>query len=433
MENVMKQRMVRTRHGVVLLAASALLLGCSAAGFYLNHQVSDPARRTYWAYTFSSGAHSVAVRGRDVYAAWYEIRHRDTDVFFTRSADGGMTFGPNVRVNDDARPAKHFKPSLGLDAERGIYLIWRDNRRGHAEIYFARSEDEGKTFTKNIPLNDDTGWTYHGNPSIGVSPGGNVYAAWSDDRNGEGDIYLTASRDRGKTFGPNIRLNDDAGHAVQAHSTVGAGSGGLLVVAWEDFRNGRSELYMTRSIDGGQTFEPNRQVMSGGEGTVQISPSIAVAPNGRVALAWAQFKPQSGRLDPPDASKGEPLWWKRVRQDDADIYLTVSDDGGSHFGPPMPVNDDRSGHPRAFPSVAIDPRGRVSLAWEDFRHGKSDIYFARIGSGQVSVRPNQQVNDETVGTHESHPSLAVDEGGRAYLLWTNGGGNPFVMLAAGFP
>jgi hypothetical protein len=39
------------------------------------------------------------------------------------------------------------------------------------------------------------------------------------------------------------------------------------------------------------------------------------------------------------------------------------------------------------------------------------------------------VNDDTVRALHYHPSLAVDEQGRAYLLWTDGRGNPFVSSA----
>ncbi|HUK56389.1 MAG TPA: sialidase family protein [Nitrospiria bacterium] len=400
-----------------------------ASSFQPNHRITDAGRRSFWAHTFSSGAHSVAVRGGEVFTAWYDVRNGDSDVFFAKSDDRGATFGPNVRVNDDTGRARQYKPSLGLDAAGAIYMIWRDDRRGHADIFFARSEDGGKTFTKNLLLNDDNGWAYHGNPSIGVSPEGNVYAAWSDDRNGEGDIYFTVSHDRGRSFGRNLRLNDDAGRSVQSHPTVGAGAGGLVVVAWEDFRNGRSEIYLTRSIDGGRTFEPNRRVVSGADGTVQVSPSIAVDPHGRVAVAWAQFRPQSGPVDPPDAAKGETLWWEKVRQGDADIDLAVSADGGAHFSPSSRVNDDRTDRPQAFPSVAFDPRGGIDLAWEDFRNGQADIYFAQIGPGQVGLRANEKVNDDAARARHYHPSLAVDEQGRAYLLWTDGRGNPFVSSA----
>jgi hypothetical protein len=417
-------------------AQQTLSLQQTGPGIGPNHRASDADRRSYWAHTFSSGAHSVAVHGRDVYAAWYDVRNGDSDVIFTKSTDGGKTFGRNIRVNDDSGKAKQYKPSLSVDAEGRIYIVWRDDRRGHADIYFARSEDGGRTFSKNKLLNDDSGWAYQGNPTVGVSPEGNVYAAWSDNRNGQDDIYMAVSRDKGKSFGKNIQLNDDTGRAVQSHPAVGAGPGGLVVAAWEDFRNGQPEVYVTRSTDAGKSFEPNRPVgpavspASAGAaamaGLVQISPSIAVNAKGWVAIAWAGFGRDGVTLAPPNAAVGETKWWGEVRLGNADIYLSFSTDGGAQFGLPIRVNDDTSDRAQAFPSVALDERGGISVAWEDFRHGQADIYLAQLQQGLVAVLPNRIVNDDSGGVRQYHPSVAVDTQGKPYLLWTDGRGNPFV-------
>ena len=265
---------------------------------------------------------------------------------------------------------------------------------------------------------------YQGNPALGVSPDGSVYAAWSDSRNEQDDIYFTASQNSGRSFSRNIRLNDDDGQSVQSHPTVGAGPGGLVVVAWEDFRNERAEIYMTRSTDGGKTFKRNRKAIPIPGRGQQVSPSIAVSPKGWVALAWAEFVPQAITLAPPNAAIGETTWWDDARVDDADIFVSVSRDGGTHFGAPIKVNDDSPGNAQSFPSVAIGPDGRLFVAWEDLRNGQRDIYFAEIES-RIGISPNRIVNDDTRGAAQDHPSIAVDEAGRAYLLWTDSRGNTF--------
>lgn len=410
----------------------------TSAGFKENYRVSDADKRSYWAHTFSSGAHNLSVRGENVYAAWYDVRNGDSDIIFTRSTDGGKTFSPNIRVNDDRGKAKQYKPSLGLDASGVIYILWRDDRRGHADIFFSRSEDGGKTFSKNRRVNDDKGWAYQGNPSLAASPDGYVYASWSDNRNGQDDIYFAASRNGGKTFSRNLRLNQDEGRAVQSHPSVAAGPGGLVVVAWEDFRSGQSEIYMARSTDGGKTFEPNRSIRAGSSvspvssreprvpGAVQISPSVTVGPQGWVAVAWSEFVRDPITLEPPDAATGETLWWEEVRRGDADIQVALSTDGGKRFGPPIRVNDDTVGSPQAFPSVALDANGKAYVAWEDFRDGEPNIYFTEFQGGTVNIGTNRKVNDDSGRSGQSHPSLAVDPTGRSYVLWTDGRGNPFV-------
>jgi hypothetical protein len=392
--------------------------------FAPNYRVSDGEKRLHWAHTFSSGARSLAVSGKEVYAVWYDVRKGDSDVFFAKSADRGLSFGRNIRVNDDRGKAKQYKPTLGVDRAGTIYSIWRDDRRGHADIYFSRSNNGGERFSRNRRLNDDRGWAYQGNPSLGVSPEGGVFAAWSDSRNEQDDIYLTASQDGGRSFSRNVRINDDEGKSVQSHPTVGAGSGGLVIVAWEDFRNKKAEIYLARSTDSGKTFERNRKALPAPGRGQQISPSIAVGSNGWVALAWAEFVPQAVTLAPPNAAIGETTWWEDVRVDDADIFVSVSTDGGAHFGVPVKVNDDPAGNPQAFPSVAIGLEGRLFVAWEDLRNGQADIYFAEI-EGRVGISPNRIVNDDTHGTAQDHPSLAVDAAGRPYLIWTDSRGNTF--------
>jgi hypothetical protein len=400
-----------------------------SGAFRSNHRISDAAKRSYWAHTFSSGAHSLAVHGRDVYAVWYDFRNMNSDVFFSKSTDGGITFGSNQKVNDDHGNSRQYKPTLGVDKAGNIYMIWRDDRRGHADIFFAKSDNGGKSFSKNRRLNDDTGWAYQGNPSLGVSPDGSVVAAWSDDRKDKDDIYLTVSGDGGRSFSKNLKINDDQGDFVQSHPSVGAGPGGLVFVAWEDFRQGTAKVYMSRSTDGGKTFEPNRQVVNGSGGD-QISPSVAVNPQGQVAVAWTEFVAGTPALQPPNAAKGEPLWWRTVRKGDADIFVAVSLDGGIHFGTPVKVNDDPPGNPQAFPSVAINSQGELFLSWEDFRNGQSDIYFSEI-QGKVGLAPNLIVNDDTSGAPQYHPSVAVDEAGKALVLWTDGRGNPFQVHKEG--
>jgi hypothetical protein len=126
--------------------------------FGKNHRITDAAKRSYWAHTFSSGAHSLAVHGRNIYAVWYDFRNMNSDVFFAKSTDGGLTFGSNVQVNDDHGNSRQYKPTMGVDAAGNIYMIWRDDRRGHADIFFARSTDGGTTFSKNRRLNGIRRW-----------------------------------------------------------------------------------------------------------------------------------------------------------------------------------------------------------------------------------------------------------------------------------
>jgi hypothetical protein len=275
--------------------------------FESNRRISDYEQAHYWTHTFSSGGHSLVRRGDSLYAVWYDVRSGNADVYFAKSTDGGRTFGPNKKVNDDTTTSVQYKPGIGVDGDGIIYVAWRDGRKGNADIFFARSTDDGKTFSRNIQLNDDRGLAYQGNPTLAVGPKGVVAVAWSDARNEKDDIYMTVSRDQGRTFSANRRVNDDPETPAHSHPSVAVDGQGTIYAAWEDYRNDNSDIYLAKSLDGGATFTPNRKVNDDTGSAPQISPSLALGPSGEIVVAWADFRNSPVTLPPPHAAASEAM------------------------------------------------------------------------------------------------------------------------------
>jgi BNR repeat-like domain len=399
--------------------------------FESNRRISDYEQAHYWTHTFSSGGHSLARRGASLYAVWYDVRSGNADVYFAMSTDGGRTFGPNKKVNDDKTTSVQYKPSIGVDGDGNVYVAWRDGRRGNADIFFARSTDDGKTFSRNIRLNDDRGLAYQGNPTLAVSPNGVVAVAWSDARNEKDDIYMTVSRDRGRTFSTNRRVNDDPETPAHSHPSVAVDDKGTIYAVWEDYRNDNSDIYLAKSFDGGATFTPNRKVNDDSGSAPQISPSLALGPAGEIVVAWADFRNSSVTLPPPHAAAGEEQRWEISRQGNADIYLARSLDGGKTFSPSTRLNDDPGTAAQSFPSLSINPRGVIAVAWEDFRNGDCDIYIIKSLDGGQTFGPNRRVNDDSGKADQFHPSVTMDPEGRTYLIWTDERNNRFSSRGSG--
>jgi len=96
----------------------------------------------------SSGPH----RG-SVYILWSDQRtgESDTDIWITKSTDGGKTWAKDKRVNDDPAGKQQFFPWMAIDQTNGnIYVVFYD-RRDHddtkTDVWLATSSDGGKTFT----------------------------------------------------------------------------------------------------------------------------------------------------------------------------------------------------------------------------------------------------------------------------------------------
>ncbi len=230
---------------------------------------------------------SVAV-GPDgtMYVAWADYRGGDSDIYFAKSTNNGLSFGSNNRVDSAPGGSDQQRPSVAAYATN-VYFTWHDVRTGNTDIYFRMSPDHGNTFGTETKLNNDPGTAGQSFPDIAVGPEGNIYAAWQDGRNGNLDIYFTRSTDNGMIFGPNLRLdNDNSAATEQIRASVAVGPSGYVYIAWEDSRDGNlaRHIYMARSTDSGASFEVNKKFTS--EPGSKTQPSLAVHPNGKVYCAW---------------------------------------------------------------------------------------------------------------------------------------------------
>src|SRR3989442_13061289 len=70
------------------------------------------------------------------------------------SSNGGRSWSPPIRVNDDAAAAAQAEPSLALDTANNIYIAWTDARSGNNDGYFGKSVNGGQTFGANLRVNN---------------------------------------------------------------------------------------------------------------------------------------------------------------------------------------------------------------------------------------------------------------------------------------
>lgn len=128
----------------------------------------------------------------------------DPDVVLHKSTDGGTSWSAGVRVNQDALNNGKYQwfPAIRVDETGGVNIVYYDDRNtasDSSEIYFSRSIDGGVTFTdalvsdhrfkpKTIGVSGiATG--YQGD-YIGITSGnGKLWPIWMDDRPGPDGLY----------------------------------------------------------------------------------------------------------------------------------------------------------------------------------------------------------------------------------------------------
>ena len=73
-----------------------------------------------------------------VHAIWQDGRNGDDDIYWARSNDGGLTWQPSVRVNDDSTTMPQQRPVLANNmtySATKVWAAWQDFRRSNWDIY----------------------------------------------------------------------------------------------------------------------------------------------------------------------------------------------------------------------------------------------------------------------------------------------------------
>lgn len=87
-----------------------------------------------------------------IYINWTDQRNglTDTDVWLVKSTDGGNTWSPPIRVNDDPPGKQQFFTWMTVDQANGnLWFVFYDRRNysnNLTDVYMARSTDGGNTF-----------------------------------------------------------------------------------------------------------------------------------------------------------------------------------------------------------------------------------------------------------------------------------------------
>ena len=306
-----------------------------------------------------------------------------------------------LTVFDKPHEAHVSAPAVAVTRDGKTVVAWIA-QQGHDHNLFVAQLGSAP---KPVRVNPDGLFadSLHQPPGLALGPGGEVYVSWSSAKPvPEGglfasDLRLSRSLDGGRTFESPLRVNEDRpiSHSFEG---LGVAPDGTVIVSWIDSRDGPSTAgtYLARITERGSRVEKTLK-LDEGETCVCCRIDVAAGPGDTVAVAWRKVFPGSIR----------------------DMVVGLSRDGARSFSLAGLVHADRwkiNACPHRGGSVAMDGRGRVYLAWyTETAEGQPRMLFAASPDG-LRFGPPSRLNT-AAGYIPDQVRLAADPAGHVVIVW----------------
>jgi len=188
---------------------------------------------------------SIALVDSLVHVVWFdELNIIYPEIMYRRSADAGVTWQPAARLTNDQVSSVN---ECVAASDRYVHVVWENVPRTlESDVYYRRSTDAGLTWEPERRLTNAPYPSIY--PSVWAA-GEHVHLAWPDARNTtlNYEIYYKSSFDAGTTWSQDMRLTDFPATSGGAHVCV---ADAVVHVVWYDYRDGNPEMYYKRNPTG---------------------------------------------------------------------------------------------------------------------------------------------------------------------------------------
>ncbi|MCP4492618.1 MAG: hypothetical protein GY820_35720 [Gammaproteobacteria bacterium] len=248
-----------------------------------------------------SNAAQASIAASDDYAlvVWREKHKAAYSLRITRLSVNNMVLtikGATHQVEAEALVTPLLMPAITLGGGM-VCIAWEDRRAGHTRMLYSYSELAELNFTAPENLNEfyanrneyDKG---NGAARVAITAFGDdeVLAAWMDKRRGGAGygIFSALGSEGGAAFGPNEKVHSQHGDKLPHYNPAVAGNAeGEFVVAWDDYRNGNSDIWLSSYNEDDEWDTDYAPIPAAGAGE-QSHASIALDEQDGLHLLWIE-------------------------------------------------------------------------------------------------------------------------------------------------
>jgi hypothetical protein len=311
----------------------------------------------------------------------------DVHLLVQRSSDSGRTWTAPRPIAPVAVDGGQYDSQIMVDPVDGRTVWASFLQNATSVIAVVRSADFGETWSPLRVVSDRP-------PGLDkdtlVVRGRVVAVAYNDGFNS----FASVSLDGGEHWTTHLMTAGDDQFNLPLSAGGGIDSTGAIYFAWNSFDaahstngDGPVTLWMTKSVDGGQSWQRT---------IVDVSGAPPPCPNCGFAYLSAQMTMQIG---PDDTIY---LLWNGTRSREnfvpERIFFSWSTNRGATFSPRREVSTAAVGVAHCFPALAVGRRpGDVRLAWMDTRTGAWNVFYRQSHDGGRTLDATRRVSGEVPG------------------------------------
>jgi hypothetical protein len=315
-------------------------------------------------------------------------------------ASGASPFAPGcegVPTTGFAYTGAEVEPSIAVNPTNPNNLVgaWQQDRwsnGGARGLGSAYSLDGGGTWTRtSVPFSRCSGGTAANggdyeratDPWVTFAPDGTVYQialAFNSQRNGDNAILVARSADGGRTWSIPVTLRRDGAANFNDKEAITADPTDVRYVyaVWDRLTGNNGPTWFARTVNGGATWEPARNLYDPDPNSQTINNQIVVLPDGTLVLFFTELAnvgPPNMRLRIMRSTDKGATWSAPITIAGIQTVGTVDPDTGTGI---------RDGS--ILGSIAAGKDGTLAVAWQDSRFSGThdDIAFSRSTDGGLT-------------------------------------------------
>lgn len=307
-------------------------------------------------------------------------------------------------------------------ADGVTHVVAEQHGDGATQVFHRRIDADG-TALEPVNLADASSAARF--PAI-AARGNDVWVVWADEREGQqprrSAIYLRHSADGGLTWLPEAHVRRVEGRVERPD--IALLPDGRPVVVWQEITAGNPFDVMAQVIgvdaepvnlsrSGKALATPNAYDTRSARYPASVWPSVAVAADGRVAVAF-----HDQRTDPDPLWTGSMINGDTTDVDNWQVLVMTRAPGTAAWGTPVAFGaDDRADR---HASVAFAADGTLVVAWDEVCLNSSgcnvSVLAARSTDGGATFSEGAPVAASPVGMGQ-YPKLGVDTRGAVRVVW----------------